>query len=90
MMTGSFVRADWLFAAIGMLPPLFIALFAAGRGMIVQRFLGLELATSLIIAMLAMLSFAFEQASSTDLALTVALLSLPGTLVFVLFIERWL
>jgi multicomponent Na+:H+ antiporter subunit F len=40
--------------------------------------------------MLAMLSFAFGQASSTDLALTVALLSLPGTLVFALFVERWL
>jgi multicomponent Na+:H+ antiporter subunit F len=90
MTTAGFIRVDWLFAAIGMLPPLFAALFAAGRGMIVHRFLGLELATSLIIAMLAMLSFAFGQASSTDLALTVALLSLPGTLVFALFVERWL
>jgi multicomponent Na+:H+ antiporter subunit F len=36
------------------------------------------------------LSFAFDQPSSFDLALALALLGLPGTLLFAVFTERWL
>ena len=41
-------------------------------------------------AVLMTLSFAFDQPSSIDLALTLALLSAPGTLILALFEERWL
>ena len=36
------------------------------------------------------MTFAFDQSSFIDLALTLALLTLPGTLVMALFLERWL
>ena len=55
-----------------------------------RRLVAMELATSLSVLMLIALSFAFDQASSIDLALTLTVLSLPGTLVIALFEERWL
>ena len=40
--------------------------------------------------MLVAASFAFDQTSSIDLALTFGLLSLSATLLFAVFLERWL
>jgi multicomponent Na+:H+ antiporter subunit F len=40
--------------------------------------------------LLAAFSFSFDQPSSIDVALTLALLSLPGALVMAMFFERWL
>jgi multisubunit Na+/H+ antiporter MnhF subunit len=36
------------------------------------------------------MTFAFDQPALIDLALALALLSLPGTLLLSLFLERWL
>jgi multicomponent Na+:H+ antiporter subunit F len=80
----------WLWAAVGLLPPLAVALWATARGPVPYRLVALELTTSFAIGLLAILTFAFDQASSIDLALTLTLLVLPGTLVFALFTERWL
>jgi multicomponent Na+:H+ antiporter subunit F len=44
-----------------------------------------------VVALLLVLaSFAFDQDSLIDLPLTLVVLSLPGTLMYALFIERWL
>lgn len=80
----------WLAATLGLLPPLLAAVIAAGRGAAGARLLAVELAASLATFLLVAMSFLFDQASSIDLALTLALLTLPGTLLFCLFEERWL
>ena len=84
------ITNNWLFAGVGLLLPLIVAAITAGQGAVARRLVGLQLATSLSIALLIILSFSFEQASSIDLAMTLALLTLPGTLLLVLFQERWL
>lgn len=80
----------WLLAALALLPPLLAAVLAAARGAIHSRLIAVELATSVAIVLLIVLSFAFDQASSIDLALTLAVLTMPGTMLLALFQERWL
>ncbi len=80
----------WLVASIALLPPLFVAIVGAGTRAIHLRLIAVELATSVTVVLLIILSFAFDQPSSIDLALTLTLLTLPGTLVLALFQERWL
>ena len=86
-MTGA---APWLAAVIALLPALFVPMIAALRGSAGQRLVAVQLATSLAAVILALMTFVFEQPSFIDLALTLAFLTLPGTLVFALFLERWL
>jgi multicomponent Na+:H+ antiporter subunit F len=81
---------SWLLAAFGLLPPLLVAVVASGTGAIHQRLVAAQLVAALAVLLLIALSFAFDQASSFDLALTLALLGLPGTLLFAVFAERWL
>jgi multicomponent Na+:H+ antiporter subunit F len=83
------MTAAWLAASLALLPPLLCAVVAAGRGAMPRRLVAMELASAVALLLIA-LSFAFDQPSSIDLALTAALLSLPGMLVFALFVERWL
>lgn len=80
----------WLITGICLLAPLLVAVVAAGRLSVAWRLVAVELTTSLCIVLLIVLSFAFDQASSIDLALTLALFTLPGTLLFAVFQERWL
>ena len=80
----------WLAASLALLPPFLAAVIAAGRGAVSRRLVAVELASALLVMLLIALSFAFDQPSSIDLALTAALLALPGMLVFALFVERWL
>lgn len=84
------MNVSWLVASLCLLPPLLVAVIAAGIRATHLRFVAVELASSLSIILLIALDFAFDQPSSLDLALTLALLTLPGTLVFALFQERWL
>ena len=80
----------WRWVCLALLPPLLIALWLCSSGPIRRRLIGVQLATSLITLLLAACSFNFSQPSSIDVALTLALLSLPGTLVLAMFFERWL
>jgi multisubunit Na+/H+ antiporter MnhF subunit len=73
-------------ATIALLPSFAVAVFAACRGRIAAR----QLATSLAMILLALMSFAFDQSAFIDLPLTLAFLTLPATLVMALFLERWL
>lgn len=80
----------WLLATIALLIPLCIALFMCGRGGVEQRFAAMQLVGSLGTLLLVLMTFAFAQASSIDLALTLGLLMFPATLLFALFVERYL
>ncbi|HVW54454.1 MAG TPA: monovalent cation/H+ antiporter complex subunit F [Rhizobiaceae bacterium] len=80
----------WLAASLALLPPFAAAVVMAGRGDVPSRLVAFEMAVSLAAILLVTFDFAFDQASSIDLALTLTLLGLPGTLVIALFAERWL
>ncbi len=79
-----------LAATLALLPPLVVAVVAAGRGAASGRLVAVQFASSLTVALFVLLSFLLDQPSSIDLALTLALLGLPGTLVMAFFLERWL
>jgi len=80
----------WLAAVLALLPPLAMAGTVALRAGSADRLVAVQLATSISILILVLMSFAFDQPSFIDLPLTLAFLSLPGTLVFAHFLERWL
>lgn len=80
----------WLAAVIALLPPLAVCFYLGLRAETADRLVALELAASISALILVLMSFAFDQPSFIDLPLTLAFLSLPGTLVFAHFLERWL
>ncbi len=80
----------WLVASILLLPPLAVPVLLALRGTANQRLAAVQLAGSLSALILALMTFAFDQPSFVDLALCLTLLSVPGTLFFTLFMERFL
>lgn len=80
----------WLLTLLALLPPLLVPLTLAWRGRAGQRFVAVQLAGSLGILILAVMSFAFDQASSIDLAVTFGVLTLPASLLYAVFLERWL
>lgn len=80
----------WSLAALGLLPPLVAAVIAVGRGGTSRRLVAIEFAISLAVFEFIVLDVVFAQPSAWGLALALALLGLPGTLVLVMFRERWL
>ena len=80
----------WMIATLALLPPLALSVLHASRGALSQRVVALQWATSLALTVLTVLTFVLDQSSFIDLPLALAFLSLPGTLLAVLFLERWL
>jgi multicomponent Na+:H+ antiporter subunit F len=80
----------WLLAGIAMLPPLLAPLWAAIRGDLVNRLVAIQLASAVTSLILVLMNFAFDQSSEIDLPITLSILSLPGTVMLTLFLERWL
>ena len=80
----------YLLAMVMCLPALAVPLWTAATGRLPDRFVAVQLATNVVVLLLVVASFAFDQDSLIDLPLTLVVLSLPGTLMFALFIERWL
>lgn len=80
----------WLVALLALLPPLVAALALAWRGPIGQRFVAVQLAGSVAMMAMALMSFAFDQASAIDLAVTFGVLTLPASLLYAVVLERWL
>lgn len=80
----------WLLAASGLVPPLAVAVVMCARGTLGHRLAAVQLTSALAVLLLVLMTFAFEQASSMDLALTMSFLSLPAALLYALFLERWL
>ncbi len=79
----------WHLAVLGTLPALAVLMAAACRGEIAGRLVAVQAATGLTALILILMSFAFDQQSYVDLALALAALGLPGTLVMALVLERW-
>lgn len=82
--------SPWSAATWAFLPALLVPVVAALRGEAASRLVAVQFATLLTTLLLALMSFAFDQSSYLDLALALAVLALPGTLLMALFIERWL
>ena len=80
----------WMAAILALLPPLAFSAVLAWRGRPAQRFAAYQFAGSVTVLILTLLAFATDQASITDLALTLVLLNLPGTMLLAVFLERWI
>lgn len=80
----------WTVAAVALLPPFLLALIGAGRGAASGRLVAIQLVSTIGVFLLLALTFVDDQSSSIDLALSVAFLTLPATLLFAVFEERWL
>ncbi len=80
----------WLLAASVLLFGLVPCGIACLRGNAINRLVGLEAAGVLSTLVLLLLAQGFHRAVFYDLAITLALLSFGGGLVFVRFLERWL
>ena len=80
----------WMLAVLALLPALAVPVLHACRGGTAQRLVALQLATAITTLILVLMTFAFDQDAFADLPLTLALLTLPGTLAIALFLERWL
>jgi len=80
----------FLFAAIAMILALILPAWIAFRASIPQRVVALQLASVTTALVLVCLSLGFRQPSFLDLAVALVVLSLPGTLVLTVCLERWL
>lgn len=81
---------NWMLATLALLPSFALAVVLSCRGGTASRLVAVQLTSCVAILLLQLMTFAFDQSSFIDLALTLALLTLPGTLVMALFLERWL
>lgn len=79
----------WMVAILALLPPAVAGIALGLRGTAPARFVAVEFAASIAAPILILTSFAFEQPSVVDLALALALLGLPGTLLSAQTMERW-
>jgi multicomponent Na+:H+ antiporter subunit F len=81
---------NWLVAAVALVLALVLPGLVALRAGSGRRLIATQLATVIAAQAMVALSFASGQSSLIDLPLTLVLLSLPGSLVLVMFLERWL
>ena len=77
-------------ATLGLIPPLAAASLRALSGSYATRLAALSLAASIAVGELALMTWAFDQPAFADLALCLALMTIPGTILIALFLERWL
>ncbi len=80
----------WLVASLVLLVTLVPCGVVVVRGGPVDQLVALETAGGIETLMLLLLAEGFRRPAFFDLALTLALLSLAGALVFARFFERWL
>jgi len=80
----------WLVAAAGMSLSLIPCAAVCLRGGPVSRLVGLEMASVCNSLVLLLLAQGFQRTLFYDVALSLALLSFGGGLVFARFLERWL
>jgi multisubunit Na+/H+ antiporter MnhF subunit len=81
--------SPFLAAAIAFLPPLAVCLALAIYGGLQDRLVALELVAALAAPFALLLAVGFGESYLADLALGFTLLSVPGTLVYAHFTERW-
>lgn len=80
----------WLLATILFVPPLLVPVMVGVRADANNRLVAVQVAAPLAAFILALMTFAFDQSSFIDVALCLTLLSVPGTYLYTLFMERWL
>ncbi len=80
----------WLVAATALLLGLVPCGYVSIRGRTMDRLVALELAGVLTALIMVALAEGLDRPSLYDLALALALLSLPSTIVYAHFLERWL
>ncbi len=80
----------WLLSAILLVLALVPCGIIISFAPVMDRLVGLELASIICVLTLMLLSQAFLQPSFFDIALTLAFLSVPAGLMFSFFLERWL
>ena len=81
---------SWSLAFLALLPAFAIPALAALRGDTINRLAALPLAGAVASILLVVFPFVAGQRSFIDIALCLALLTLPGTLALAVFLERWL
>lgn len=84
------MTGDWGIAVAGLVPPFALALFATGRGAPPVRLAAFALLSALAAPLMVALCFFLDQPSAIDLALTLVVLTVPASLLFALFEERWI
>lgn len=82
--------SPWLLAAVALLPPVGVGVAMCARGPVGARLVAAQFTTAVAIPLVVCLTFVLKEASSVDVALVLELLSLPATLLFAVFVERWL
>lgn len=82
--------SPWAVATWGLLPALVVPVLVSFRHEAATRLVAVQFATVISSLLLVLMSFAFDQSSYVDLALALGVLTLPGTLLMAVFIERWL
>lgn len=80
----------WKWAAAAMLAALVPCAVTCLRGSLADRLAGLEMTGVVVTLELVLLAQAYHRIPFYDLALTLALLSFGGGMVFARFLERWL
>jgi multisubunit Na+/H+ antiporter MnhF subunit len=80
----------WLIAAIALLPPFAVGAIMTALGPASQRLVAAEFASILAAPILMLLAMAVDQPSFLDVALTLVIVGLPGTILYAHFLERWL
>jgi multisubunit Na+/H+ antiporter MnhF subunit len=79
----------WL-AIFALLPTLVAGLAAALRGPLRTRPLAIQFIGTIVCTVFVLMALAMQQPTYVDLALTLALLGLPGTFAYAFYMERWL
>ncbi len=79
----------WLLAVIALELGLVICTLVALRGTLPEGIVAMEVASCAGALAIAILAEAVGRPAWFDLALALALMSLPGALVFLTFVERW-
>jgi multisubunit Na+/H+ antiporter MnhF subunit len=80
----------WLFATGLLLLALVPCAVVAFRATVLDRLIAVELAGTIATLLILTLAQGLGRPSIFDLALALALLSVPGTLLYAYFLERWL
>jgi multisubunit Na+/H+ antiporter MnhF subunit len=80
----------WMFAMFGLILPMLAPVALSCRGGLGSRVVALQFATVLTSFLLICMTFAFDQSAFIDLPLALSLLTVPGTLLVALVLERWI
>lgn len=82
--------SPWLIAFPLCVPPYGVAAYRALSGRAAQRLVAAELAVCFATLMLVFAGYAWPHDGVVDLAVALGLVSVPGTLAYTHFLQRWL